>query len=166
METLRRLQYIAKPNDHFIPFDLEHGFYAIFIHPEDHEAFTVTNLDGKLLKLCALPIGWSLSPLILQKFTNVSMNNQATGSRGDQATARPGRLPNLSAKAKKKCLRRRRRLTGMRLLRFVDDFAVFANGFEVTMRRKDETFSLVNSRAVSTSTLPRATTLAPRSAST
>ena len=33
----------------------------------------------------------------------------------------------------------------MRILPFVDDFACFANGFEETMRHKDETFSLVNS---------------------
>ena len=36
-------------------------------------------------------------------------------------------------------------ITEVRLLPFEDDFAVFANGFEETMLRKDETFSLVNS---------------------
>ena len=35
--------------------------------------------------------------------------------------------------------------TGARLLTFVDDFAVFANGFDEIMRRKNETFALVNS---------------------
>ena len=35
-------------------------------------------------------------------------------------------------------------LTGTRLLPFVDDFAVFANGFDETMRRKNETFALVD----------------------
>ena len=48
METLRRLLYIAKPNDNFVSFDLKDGFYALSIHPKDREAFTV-NLDGKLL---------------------------------------------------------------------------------------------------------------------
>ncbi len=48
METLRRLRCIAKPNDHFVSFDLEDGFYAISIHPKDREAFTV-NMDGQLL---------------------------------------------------------------------------------------------------------------------
>ncbi len=54
METLRRLRYIAKPNDHFVSFDLKDGFYALSIHPNDREAFTV-NFDGQLLQLCALP---------------------------------------------------------------------------------------------------------------
>jgi len=57
MEKLRRLQYIAKPNDRFISFDLKDGFYALSIHPKEREAFTV-NLDGKLLQMCALPMGW------------------------------------------------------------------------------------------------------------
>ena len=35
-------------------------------------------------------------------------------------------------------------LTGARLLPFVDDFAVFANGFDETLRRNNETFALVN----------------------
>jgi len=35
-------------------------------------------------------------------------------------------------------------LTGARLLPFVDDFAIFTDGFDETMRRKDETFTLVN----------------------
>ena len=39
--------------------------------------------------------------------------------------------------------------TGARLLPFVDDFAVFANGFDETMRRKNETFALVNSLGLS-----------------
>ncbi len=61
METLRRLRYIAKANDHFVSFDLKDGFYALSIHTRDCEAFTI-NLDGTLLQLCALPMGWSLFP--------------------------------------------------------------------------------------------------------
>ena len=48
METLRRLRYIAKPNGHFISFDLQDGLYARFIHPKAREAFKV-NLDGHRL---------------------------------------------------------------------------------------------------------------------
>ena len=82
-------------------------------------------------------MGGSLSPFTLKKITEVFVNTL----RDSEATARPGRLPSISAKAKKKWLRRRLRHTGVRLLPFVDDFAVFANGFEETMRRKGETFS-------------------------
>jgi len=90
METLRRLRYIAKPHDHFISFDMKDGFYALSIHPKDREAFIV-NLDGRLLQLCALPMGWSLSPYTFQKFTDVFVNKL----RDPEAIARPGRLPNL-----------------------------------------------------------------------
>ncbi len=44
METLRRLRYIAKPNDNFVSFDTKDGFYALSIHPKDREAFKI-NLD-------------------------------------------------------------------------------------------------------------------------
>ena len=39
--------------------------------------------------------------------------------------------------------------TGARLLPSVDYFAVFANGFDETMRRKNESFALVNSLGLS-----------------
>ena len=100
MEKPRRLRYIAKPNDHFVSFDLKDGFYALSIHPKDREAYIV-NLDGHLLQLCALPMGWSLSPYTFQKFTDVFVSKL----RDPEATARPGRTPHLSAKAKKKWLR-------------------------------------------------------------
>ncbi len=63
METLRHLRLIAKPGDHWVFFDLKDGFYAMVIYPKDREAFTL-NLNGQLLQLCALPMGWSLSPYI------------------------------------------------------------------------------------------------------
>jgi hypothetical protein len=97
MKTIRRLRYIAKPNDHLISFDPKGGFYALSIHPKDREAFAV-NLDGLLLQLCALHMGWILSPYTFQKFTDVFVNKL----RDPEATARPGRLPKLAAKAKKK----------------------------------------------------------------
>jgi len=56
METLWRLQYIAKTNDYFVSFDLHNGLYAFSIHPKVRDALTV-NLDGKLLQSCALPMG-------------------------------------------------------------------------------------------------------------
>ena len=127
METLRRL-WSTKPNDHFVSFDLKDSFYALSIHSKNREAFTV-NLDGPLLQLCALTMGWSMCPYTFQKFTKVFVNKL----RDPEATARPGRLPNLSAKTKKKWLRRRRLCTGAWLLPFVDEFAVFANDFDKTM---------------------------------
>jgi hypothetical protein len=71
IETMRRLRYIAKPDDHFVSFDLKDGFYALSIHPKYREAFMV-NLGGQLLQLCALPMGWSLSPYIFRKLRTCS----------------------------------------------------------------------------------------------
>ncbi len=84
-------------------------------------------------------MGWSLSPINFQKFKNVFVNKL----RDPKPSARPDRLPNLAVKAKKKWLLRRRLLTGDRLLPFEDDFAIFAIGFNETIRRKNETFALV-----------------------
>ena len=56
METLRYLRMIAKPDDHWVSFDLEDAFYSFAIAPHDRADFIV-NLDGKLLQFCALPMG-------------------------------------------------------------------------------------------------------------
>ena len=90
-------------------------------------------------------MGWSLSLYTFQKLTGVFVNKL----RDPEATARPGRLPKCSAKAKKKWPCRRRLRSGARLIPFVDDFAVFANSFDEIMRRKNETFALVNNLGLS-----------------
>ena len=64
METMRSLRLIAKPGDHRASFDLMDGIYSLANEPKDKAAFTV-NLDGELLQICALPMGWSLiSPYV------------------------------------------------------------------------------------------------------
>ncbi len=73
METLRHLHLIAKPGDHWVSFDLKTGFYTLAIHPKDRESFTM-NLNGQLLQLYALLVGWSLSPFVLQKLSVVFVN--------------------------------------------------------------------------------------------
>jgi hypothetical protein len=57
IKTLRQLRFIEKLEDHWVSFDLKDGFYALSIHPKDREAFTI-NINGQLLQLCALPMGW------------------------------------------------------------------------------------------------------------
>jgi hypothetical protein len=63
MEIMRSLRQIAKSGDHWVSFDLKDGFYSLAIAPQDREAFTI-NMDGKQLQICALPMGWSLSPYV------------------------------------------------------------------------------------------------------
>ncbi len=129
METLKRLRYIVKPNDHFVSFNMQYHFYALSIHPKDREAFTL-NLDGHLLQLCALSMGWSLFPYTFQKCTDVFVNKL----RDPEATVRPGRAPNLSAKAKKKWPRRQRLRTGARLLH--TRCAIFYPGRRQPMKKR------------------------------
>ena len=54
-------------------FTLKDGFYALAIHPKDREAFIV-NLNGPILQLYALSMGWSLSPYGFQILTDVFVN--------------------------------------------------------------------------------------------
>jgi hypothetical protein len=131
METLRSLKLITRPGDHWVSFDVEDGFYSIAIAPQDREAFTV-NLDGQLLQQCALPMGWSLSPHIFQKFTE-GFTNYLRDPESTSASAPPS---NLGPTALKKWRRWRRVLTGARLLPLVDDFAMFAQGYDNTMTLK------------------------------
>ncbi len=70
IETLRTLRLIAKHGGDWASFDLKDGFYSLAIAPHIREAFAV-NLDGRLSQFCALPMGWSLSPFVLQKLTEV-----------------------------------------------------------------------------------------------
>jgi hypothetical protein len=84
-------------------------------------------------------MGWSLSPYTFQKLTEAFTNYLRDPERSTSSSARPLLPP---SKAKRKWLRRRKRLIGARLLPFVDDFALFPEGFDATMVLKERTFSL------------------------
>jgi hypothetical protein len=138
METLRSLKLITRPGDHWVTFDLKDGFYSLAISPQDREVFTV-NLDGQVLQLCALPMGWSLSPYVFQKVTE-GFTDYLRDPKSTSTSARPS---NLGPKALKKWRHRRRVLTGSRLLPFVDDFAMFAHGYDNTLSLKERTYALL-----------------------
>ena len=79
---------------------------------------------------------WSPSPYVFKKLAGVFVNKL----RDPKSTTACGK----TSKSKKKWIRRRRRrLTGARLLPFVDDFALFAKFFEAAMELKDITFFLL-----------------------
>ncbi len=82
-----------------VSFDLKDGFYALVVHPKDREAFCM-NLKGLLLQLCALPMGWSFSPYVFQKLTDVFVNKL----RDPEATSKIAK----TSKSKKRWIRRRR----------------------------------------------------------
>jgi hypothetical protein len=80
-------------------------------------------------------MGWSLSPYVFQKLTDVFVNKL----RDPDSAESTGK----TSKSKKRWIRRRRRLSGARLLPFVDDFALFAKSFDAAMELKEVTFSLL-----------------------
>jgi hypothetical protein len=151
METLRSLRLIAKPGDHWVSFDLKDGFYSLAIAPEDREAFIV-NLYGKLLQLCALPMGWSLSPFVFQKLAEVFTNHLGDP---ESSTSSPGGQRELGPKALKRWRRRSRMLIGARLLPFVDDFALFDTSFDKTLELKDYTFAVLTGLGLKIHPTPR-----------
>eukprot|EP00873_Tetraselmis_striata_P003446 jgi/Tetstr1/423710/TSEL_014344.t1 len=69
-ETLSHLRNLARPGDYMLQMDLQDGFYAVGIAPEDRDFFTV-DYRGTLYRLAGLPMGWSLSPYYFCQFTNV-----------------------------------------------------------------------------------------------
>jgi hypothetical protein len=80
-------------------------------------------------------MGWSLSPYVFQKRTDVFVDKP----RDPDSTASTGK----TSKSKKRWIRRRRRLSGARLIPFVDDFALFAKSFDEVMKLKEVTFALL-----------------------
>ena len=142
METLKHLRTIAKPSDWMVTFDLEDGFYALGIAPEDRDYFSI-NLNGQIFNLCALPQGWSLSPYVFHTFTYTFIKHlrdpeAATG------TAAEGPPDQISGKARRRWFRRRRRRTGARLLPFVDDFALFESSLPACVERQVQVFALLD----------------------
>ena len=79
-------------------------------------------------------MGWSLRPFVFQKLTDVFVNKL----RDPEPTITTGK-----SKSEKKWIRRRRRLAGSKLLQFVDDFPIFAEYFNLTMKLKEVTFTLL-----------------------
>jgi hypothetical protein len=69
-ETLKTLNRLAKKGDYMFSFDLQDGYHAIGIAPEDRKYFTF-NLNGRLLQASALPFGWNASPYVFVKTMKV-----------------------------------------------------------------------------------------------
>ena len=65
-ETLKSLRHLAKRGDWAISFDLEDGFHAVPIHPDDRKYFTFF-IGGKVFQFAALPFGWTQSPFVFTK---------------------------------------------------------------------------------------------------
>eukprot|EP00873_Tetraselmis_striata_P006875 jgi/Tetstr1/427139/TSEL_017328.t1 len=106
-ETLSHLRNLARPGDYMLQMDLQDGFYAVGIAPEDRDFFTV-DYRGTLYRLAGLPMGWSLSPYYFCQFTNVLTR----ALRRNPAEADGTPIP--------------RRRFGLRMLPYMDDFIFLA----------------------------------------
>ena len=85
-------------------------------------------------------MGWSLSPFVFQKVSEVFTDHLRDP---ESSTSSPAGQNILGPKALKRWRRRRRRLTGARLLPFVDDFALFAVSYEEALKLKTFVFTLL-----------------------
>jgi len=66
-ETLKRLSRMAQKGDWMVSFDLQDGYYAVAIHPEDRQYLTI-QVDGfPPMQFAALPMGLSASPYVFCK---------------------------------------------------------------------------------------------------
>ena len=135
METLKRLRHLAKRGDWFFSFDLQDGFYALGVAPEDRQFFTV-DIRGKLYQLAGLPMGWSLSPFCFQQLTYSFV----------RYFRRPSGCPaaHLQGKAARRWLSRRPQFQGARILPFVDDFAGFKETYEAAVDLRAFIFSTLD----------------------
>ena len=115
------------------------------IDPKDKEAFAV-DLNGHLLQFCAPSMGWSLSPFVFQKLTEVFAYHLRDPESSTPSPSDPSATATrLRPKAFKWWRRHRRRLTRARLLPFVDDFAMFEDTCDKTLSLATAAFALLAS---------------------
>eukprot|EP00873_Tetraselmis_striata_P005616 jgi/Tetstr1/425880/TSEL_016254.t1 len=101
-----------------LDLDLQDGFYAVGIAPEDRDFFTV-DYRGTLYRLAGLPMGWSMSPDYFCQFTNVLTR----ALRRNPAEADGTPIP--------------RRRFGLRMLPYMDDFMFQARTQAEAIWRRD-----------------------------
>eukprot|EP00873_Tetraselmis_striata_P002974 jgi/Tetstr1/423238/TSEL_001356.t1 len=119
-ETLTRLRHLAGPGDYMLFTDLQGGFYAVGIAPEDRDYCTV-NYRDKPYRLAGLPMGWSLSPYYFCSLT-AAFNRHLR--RPDFAVnSQRGRRAKLS----KLSMTSSAHFRGCRMLPYMDDFMFFAS---------------------------------------
>ena len=61
METLKKLQFLARKGDFMISADLQDGFFALGIY-QDHRKFMSFQVGSQVYQYEVLPFGWTESP--------------------------------------------------------------------------------------------------------
>ena len=62
LETLKRLRTLARKDDWMFSIDLQDGFYALGVHPDDRKYLTLDIAGVGMVQFSALPMGLSSSP--------------------------------------------------------------------------------------------------------
>lgn len=89
-ETLKQLRHIARKGDWMISWDISDGFYHVPIHP-DHRKYFRFLVDGEVLQMRSLPMGYCNSPQIFTKVMRVVVAALRGGSLAARAASeRPG----------------------------------------------------------------------------
>eukprot|EP00873_Tetraselmis_striata_P034560 jgi/Tetstr1/454824/TSEL_041704.t1 len=121
-ETLTRLCHVlARPDDYMLSMDLQDGFYAVGIAPEDRDYFTVSQLPRQTLPAGGAPHGVEHEPLLLLLTAAFKRHLR----RPDFVVTSQGvRRAKLSI-GRRQALRSNFR--GCRMLPYMDDFLFFAS---------------------------------------
>ena len=144
LETLKRLRYLARRGDFMISFDLADGYYACGVAAEDRDYFTfeipqalaqAAGLPGTVVRLCGLPMGWSLSPYYFVKLM--------------EPVVRYLRSPQCFRQQEPRRVTRRQlrhqRWRGVRMLPFMDDYLFMCSTYQDALRLRDRLDGLLDS---------------------
>ena len=137
METLKDLRHLLskKGQDWLVSFDIQDGFYALGVAPEDRDYLAV-QMQGRLFRFAALPMGMSASPYhfctLMHEFV-----------RHLRAPSLPQQMPRHLKQRTLLKLRRGRCASGVSLISYVDDFLLVAPSAKQAARVRDRVFRLM-----------------------
>jgi hypothetical protein len=112
-DTLKLLGKMARPGDHMISFDISDAFYHVSVRPADRRWMRCI-IDGEVLQMAGLPMGWTNSPYYLTKCLRPLVGALRGG--GDQAALRETPVEG------QRGVRPKGRLRRARVLAYLDDF--------------------------------------------
>ena len=153
-ETLKTLSRIARKGDYMFSFDLQDGYHAIGIAPEDRKYFTF-NLNGRLLQASALPFGWNASPYVFVKTMKVMVQalRSPTGAQDllDLQELQSTPVARVGGKGHSRFSHLRRqggkvipKARGLRILPYMDDFLVLCRTRSAALAARHRVTEVLN----------------------
>lgn len=147
LETLKRLRYLGRPKDYCFSIDLQDGFYAMGLVPEDRVYMTYEIPESlarscgfrtNYVQLCGLPMGWTLSPYHFVKLMEPVFRYLRSPAFSD---------PRSHQRQRRLRLKQRRR--GCRLLPFMDDILFLCSSRALALKLRAEVVALLDSLGLS-----------------